>query len=253
MLFGYAKPVPYNPATSDIRKGELIVGLVGPATNLALSLVGAAIAWGGIYLYQTPALPAALGYYIWYFFGTYFCTINLCLAFFNLILIPPLDGSSIIAAFLSDGALRTYYKVQQYAMFFFLLVILVLPYFLHVNIFESISMRRRVASPVSCCPSSLLAGKGEFRLVARKSNDTLILVLVTVGLFALSCAMRFFPRRFPEGNRRLPLMRSAISTLPRASSTTGSSVERGGLSSFQKILYPLSFSQRFWSMIRRRA
>ena len=66
---------------------------------------------------------------------TYFCTINLCLAFFNLIPIPPLDGSSIIAAFLSDRALRTYYKVQQYAMFFFLLVILVLPYFLHVNIF----------------------------------------------------------------------------------------------------------------------
>ena len=52
MLFGYAKPVPYNPRYfKDIRKGELIVGLVGPATNLALSLVGAAIAWGGIYLY----------------------------------------------------------------------------------------------------------------------------------------------------------------------------------------------------------
>lgn len=51
MLFGYAKPVPYNPRYfKDIRKGELIVGLVGPATNLALSLVGAAIAWGGIYL-----------------------------------------------------------------------------------------------------------------------------------------------------------------------------------------------------------
>ena len=62
MLFGYAKPVPYNPRYfKDIRTGELIVGLVGPATNLALSLVGAAIAWGGIYLYQTPALPAALG------------------------------------------------------------------------------------------------------------------------------------------------------------------------------------------------
>ncbi len=135
MLFGYAKPVPYNPRYfKNIRKGELIVGLVGPATNLMLSLVGAAIAWGGIYLYQMPAIPAAVGFYIWYF-GTYFCTINLCLAFFNLIPIPPLDGSSIIAAFLSDKALRTYYKVQQYSMFFFLLIILVLPYFLHVDIF----------------------------------------------------------------------------------------------------------------------
>lgn len=135
MLFGYAKPVPYNPRYfKNIRKGELIVGLVGPATNLMLSLVGAAIAWGGIHLYQMPTIPAAVGFYVWYF-GTYFCTINLCLAFFNLIPIPPLDGSSIIAAFLSDKALRTYYKVQQYSMFFFLLIILVLPYFLHVDIF----------------------------------------------------------------------------------------------------------------------
>lgn len=135
MLFGYAKPVPYNPRYfKNLRKGELIVGLVGPATNLVLSLVGAAIAWGGIYLYQHVYELPAIGFYIWYF-GTYFCTINLCLAFFNLIPIPPLDGSSIIAVFLSDRALATYYKVQQYAMFIFLLVILVLPYFLHVNLF----------------------------------------------------------------------------------------------------------------------
>lgn len=135
MVFGYAKPVPYNPRYfKDVRKGELIVGLVGPATNIALSFLGAAIAWGGIYLYQHFFQIPEVGYYIWYF-GTYFCQINLCLAFFNLIPIPPLDGSSIIAVFLSDKALQSYYKIQQYAMFIFLLVVLVLPYFLHINIF----------------------------------------------------------------------------------------------------------------------
>lgn len=140
MLFGYAKPVPVNPRNfKNIRTGDLIVGLVGPATNICLSLVGAAIAWGGIYAYQfafstTLSILPTVGYYIWYF-GTYFCIINLCLAFFNLIPIPPLDGSSIISIFLSDNALRTYYKIQQYAMFVFLLLVLVLPYVIHINIF----------------------------------------------------------------------------------------------------------------------
>lgn len=135
MIFGYAKPVPYDPGHfKNIRKGELIVGLAGPASNLAMSLIGAAIAWGGVALLQgVPTVPM-LGIDVWYF-GTYFTMINLCLAFFNLIPIPPLDGSSIIAVFLSNKALITYYKIQRYAMFFFLLVVLVLPYYTGINIF----------------------------------------------------------------------------------------------------------------------
>lgn len=134
MMFGYAKPVPYNPRNfKDVRKGELIVGLAGPASNLVMALIGAGIAWGGIFLYQGISQIPVIGLYVWYF-GTYFCTVNLCLAFFNLIPLPPLDGSSIIAVFLSDKALRTYYKVQQYSMFILLLIILVLPYLIHVDI-----------------------------------------------------------------------------------------------------------------------
>ena len=64
----------------------------------------------------------------------YFCQVNLALAFFNLIPLPPLDGSSIIAVFLSDKGLQTYYKIQQYSMFILLLLILVIPYFLNVDI-----------------------------------------------------------------------------------------------------------------------
>lgn len=130
-VFGYAKPVPYNPRYfKDIRKGELIVGLAGPVSNLLMALVGAGIAWGANWLY--PYAPDVV-LYLWYF-GMYFCTVNLALAFFNLIPLPPLDGSSIIAVFLSDSALRTYYRVQQYSMFILLLLIMVVPYFLHVDI-----------------------------------------------------------------------------------------------------------------------
>ena len=125
-VFGYAKPVPYNPRYfKDVRKGEVIVGLAGPASNLLMSLVGAAIAWGSLQLF---GLSQELALYTWYF-GCYFCSVNLCLAFFNLLPIPPLDGSSIVAPLLSDRALAVYYKVQQYGMFILMLFVF-LPFFL---------------------------------------------------------------------------------------------------------------------------
>ena len=73
-VFGYAKPVPYNPRYfKDVRKGEVIVGLAGPASNLLMSLVGAAIAWGSMQLF---GLSQELALYTWYF-GCYFCSVNL--------------------------------------------------------------------------------------------------------------------------------------------------------------------------------
>ena len=125
-VFGYAKPVPYNPRYfKDVRKGEVIVGLAGPASNLLMSLVGAAIAWGSMQLF---GLSQELALYTWYF-GCYFCSVNLCLAFFNLLPIPPLDGSSIVAPLLSDRALDVYYQVQRYGMFILMLFVF-LPYFI---------------------------------------------------------------------------------------------------------------------------
>ena len=131
LIFGYAKPVPYNPRYfKNVRVGELVVGLAGPAANIVMALVGAAIAWVANALFAYAPWPA---FYLWYF-GMYFCQINLCLAFFNLIPLPPLDGSSIIAVFLTDNGLRLYYKVQQYAMFILILLIIVLPYCLNIDI-----------------------------------------------------------------------------------------------------------------------
>lgn len=123
-VFGYAKPVPYNPSYfKNIRKGEVIVGLAGPASNIVMSIIGAAVAWLAVYLGSSDMVTLC----VWYF-GVYFCSVNLCLAFFNLIPIPPLDGSSIIAPLLSDRALASYYKVQQYGMFILLVLIIGIPY-----------------------------------------------------------------------------------------------------------------------------
>ena len=135
-VFGYAKPVPYNPAYfKDRRKGELIVGLAGPAANLAQALVAAALAWILWILLpvQTLAATSTVFLYFYYLFLPLYALLNLYLMFFNLIPVPPLDGSSIIGFFLPESALPTYYKVQRYAMPVFLIVCILLPYILDFN------------------------------------------------------------------------------------------------------------------------
>ncbi len=135
-IFGYAKPVPYNPRYfKDPRKGDLIVGLAGPAANLVQALVGAGIAWVcsmTLPVYQL-AMNNELLLYVFAYFLPYYVQINLFLMFFNLLPIPPLDGSSIFAFFCPKEHLSTYYKIQQYALPIFLLVVILVPQLLHVD------------------------------------------------------------------------------------------------------------------------
>ena len=135
-IFGYAKPVPYNPRYfENPRKGDLIVGLAGPAANLVQALLGTAIAWACY-----AALPLAsmvngnvFFQYLFLYFIPYYVLINLFLMFFNLLPIPPLDGSSIFAFFCPEKHLPTYYRIQQYALPIFLVVIILVPYVLHID------------------------------------------------------------------------------------------------------------------------
>lgn len=138
-IFGYAKPVPYNPQYfEDPRKGDLIVGLAGPAANLLQAAVGTGIAWA-VYsaapgplqasytLLHTTGATDILGYFMLYFLP-YYVLINLFLMFFNILPIPPLDGSSIFAFFCPVKYLPTYYKIQRYALPIFMVVIILVPY-----------------------------------------------------------------------------------------------------------------------------
>jgi Zn-dependent protease len=124
-IFGYAKPVPVNPNYfKDIRKGDLITGVAGPAANLVLAIAGAALAWGAVGL--SLIVGAAVAQWI-YIIGSQLVITNLVLMFFNLIPIPPLDGSSIIPIFLSDSALRTWYGLQRYSFGILLVLLWVVP------------------------------------------------------------------------------------------------------------------------------
>ena len=133
-VFGYAKPVPYNPSYfKDPKKGDVIVGLAGPAANLALAFVEAMVAWILYAPAHTLVLESQLFNYFYLLFLPMFVLINLYLMFFNLLPIPPLDGSSIFALVLPKKYLPQYYKIQQYAFPIFLIVIVVVPYVFHFN------------------------------------------------------------------------------------------------------------------------
>ncbi|HDJ99898.1 MAG: site-2 protease family protein [Candidatus Thorarchaeota archaeon] len=89
--FGWAKPVPVNFLRfKNIRKGLILVSLAGPLSNLLLALVFALI-----YRFLIFPFPVFSSSYL-EFFTRYMVIINSVLAIFNLIPIPPLDGSKIL-------------------------------------------------------------------------------------------------------------------------------------------------------------
>ncbi len=133
-VFGYAKPVPYNPSYfQDKRKGDVIVGLAGPAANLAQALLGSAIAW---LLYGVAGSLSESNVVFSYFYGLflpYYVLINLFLMFFNLLPIPPLDGSCIYVYLVPKNRMDIYYKIERYAMPVLLILLFVLPYVFRVS------------------------------------------------------------------------------------------------------------------------
>lgn len=135
-VFSYAKPVPYNPyRLKSRRRDEVLVALAGPASNLLQALVGAA-AFNGLWalVEANPQLyfsgPLVLGMSAMELLLTVFSSyvwVNLMLAFFNLIPLPPLDGSKVVCYFLKGEALERYYQVQRYAMPILIFVLYILP------------------------------------------------------------------------------------------------------------------------------
>ena len=116
--FGYAKPVPVNPRRMrDPRNHSLLVALAGPATNIVL--VG--IATVAIRMRD----PGTSTFVLDLLFG--FGLLNVALAVFNLIPIPPLDGSAVIERVLPRQWWPGYIRLRQYSMLLLLALVFVVP------------------------------------------------------------------------------------------------------------------------------
>jgi Zn-dependent protease len=116
--FGYAKPVPVNPGRMRRpRDHGLLVSLAGPATNIVLALVAALV------LRSLPPTTSQAAADLVLRFGA----INVILAAFNLLPIPPLDGSALVERVLPRRMLPRWHQIRQYSMAVLLLVVLLLP------------------------------------------------------------------------------------------------------------------------------
>lgn len=132
-VFAFAKPVPvYLGNLKNPKRDEVIVALAGPLSNIALSVIFAAV-WHLAWL-ATPAYAVGYGFVLIHQFLQAAVLINLSLAFFNLIPLPPLDGSSILVLFLRGSALETYYRMQQYALPILIIVLYLLPQILRIDL-----------------------------------------------------------------------------------------------------------------------
>lgn len=133
-IIGWAKPVPYNPYNlRDPKYGDLKVALAGPGTNLVLALFFGLVARFSpldfitkkelILAFLSQDNTSLLALLHGSFFSSIFilasiiCFINLLLMLFNLIPIPPLDGSKVLLTILPYRWHQGYYRLEPYGMF----------------------------------------------------------------------------------------------------------------------------------------
>lgn len=117
-VFGWAKPVPYNPLhLKNPRAGAGLIGAAGPASNLAVAIIFALFTRGLITWLDTPIIAALLALF------QFIIITNIALAVFNLLPIPPLDGSNILFAILPRRSFEIQSFLARYGFYILLALI----------------------------------------------------------------------------------------------------------------------------------
>lgn len=116
---GYANPVPVNPRNfKNVKGGMALTALAGPSANLLMGFISVC----GYYIFASVGAGNSFLYAVAMFF-LYAAQINVMLAVFNLLPIPPLDGSKIVAAVLPD---KVYYKYMMYERYIMIALMVLL-------------------------------------------------------------------------------------------------------------------------------
>ena len=125
-IYGYAKPVPFNPYNfRNLKRDSGLTALAGPASNILIAIVLSVI------FHLMGSMPA-VQHVLWYVIF-----LNLLLAFFNLIPVPPLDGSKVLGIFLTDEA---YFKwtAQERKGMIYLFAFIIISNLLGLNLISKI-------------------------------------------------------------------------------------------------------------------
>jgi len=110
-LFGWAKPVPVNFSKLDHPKRDMmLVAIAGPVVNIALAFILANVIRPGLFISHDKILRWAM-------------EMNLILAVFNMIPIPPLDGSRVVSGLLPDRLAYQYNRLEPWGIFIVLLAV----------------------------------------------------------------------------------------------------------------------------------
>lgn len=124
--FGWAKPVPINPFNfRDQKYGSLKVALAGPGINLVVALV-----FGLILRFSLAFIPYSLALAF-----SFIASINIILAVFNLLPIPPLDGSYVLFTFLPYSMQKIKIFLTQFGFFILIFLIFFSPLFFQFLIY----------------------------------------------------------------------------------------------------------------------
>jgi Zn-dependent protease len=120
-LVGWAKPVPVNPRKyRNYKRGDILVSLAGIAVNLMIAAAATLLLVPLVHLARMMPVFEALA-----LMAQQAILINLVLAFFNLIPIPPLDGSHVLYHFLPPAMGAAYRQLYRYGMFLLLIIMMV--------------------------------------------------------------------------------------------------------------------------------
>lgn len=126
-VFGWARPVPVNRwRLRDPRRGMMVVAAAGPGSNLVLAAIGAVLL-GLLHRVAGSSESVTVQFIAMNF--VYFIKFNVFLALFNLLPIPPFDGSHIVEGLLPRGLAEGYARLRPYGFPLLIVLLLVVPYF----------------------------------------------------------------------------------------------------------------------------